>query len=231
MSRPFASLTKLVPASIKDPVKETLRRRRFERVLAEYQNLNSETYPSNKLLAEFVSAWGNEGYSANTEYLLELVRLVRSVDGPVIECGSGLSTILAGIELQRRNQKIVSLEHHPEWAARMRREVNAIKLSSVEIYEAPLRSYGTFSWYDISTKKLPPRFALVVCDGPPGDTPGGRYGLMPVMRDHLSNACVIMLDDYQRREEQAVAARWASETGAAIIVHGVDKPFALLRLP
>ena len=86
---------------------------------------------------------------------------VKRADGPVIECGSGLTTILLGTELQKRHQKLYSLEHHPIWATRIRREIQAANLSSVEICEHPLRSFGNYSWYDVPLSRLPGNRGLV----------------------------------------------------------------------
>jgi hypothetical protein len=78
--------------------------------------------------------------------------------------------------------------------------------------------------------KLPARFALAICDGPPGDTPGGRIGLLPALRNRLTPGGIVILDDYAREAEQALAARWVSETGADMTINGVEKPFAVLRM-
>lgn len=76
---------------------------------------------------------------------------------------------------------------------------------------------------------MPNRFGLVVCYGPPGDTPGGRYGMLPVMRARLDRRCVILLDDVQRPAEREVAGRWAQELNAAYRVDGCEKLFAVIR--
>ena len=65
----------------------------------------------------------------------------------------------------------------------------------------------------------------VVCDGPPSGTVGGRYGLVPVMREHLRPGCVILLDDAWREDERAVARRWDSELGATHEVVSCKKPY------
>jgi hypothetical protein len=79
---------------------------------------------------------------------------------------------------------------------------------------------------------MPPAFQLVICDGPPGETPGGRYGLWPVLGQRLAPGAVILLDDADRPGEEEVLRRWSTEArmrvdmrrvagGAyAIITHG-----------
>ena len=77
---------------------------------------------------------------------------------------------------------------------------------------APLRSYGEYQWYTPPRDAMPGRFSLVICEGPPGHTPGGRYGLLPVMHDRLAPGTVILLDDAARESEAQMLLKW---TGAA----------------
>ena len=49
---------------------------------------------------------------------------------------------------------------------------------------------------------------LVICDGPPGCTQGGRYGLVPVMDKQLAENCLVILDDTHRKAEQRIIDVW-----------------------
>jgi predicted O-methyltransferase YrrM len=226
----MAFLKACVPSGVKTALKETARKRRFSQAFKAYRAISRTRKPSHGEIVELISAWGNEGYSAEHELLIELVELGRRLDGPVMECGSGLSTLLVGLEAQRRNQKVYSLEHHPGWAARMVGELKSAGLTNVEILQAPLRSYGAYSWYDVPLDRLPARFALAICDGPPGDTPGGRVGMLPALRNRLTPGSIVLLDDYEREAEQALAARWITETGASMAIGGVEKPVPVLTM-
>ena len=79
--------------------------------------------------------------------------------------------------------------------------------------------------------EMPGQFAMVVCDGPPGTTPGGRYGLLPVMGSSLAPGCQILLDDAAREDEKIIAARWAAHLGTEFVFHGTVKPYAELIVP
>jgi hypothetical protein len=98
---------------------------------------------------------------------------------------------------------------------------------------APLRSYGEFSWYDVPLEKVPPRFNLIVCDGPPQKTtPGDRYGLLPVMRDHLGPESVILLDDVVTQGRDLVLSRWLRETQAVhqVVASRASDTYAVILL-
>jgi hypothetical protein len=82
----------------------------------------------------------------------------------------------------------------------------------VNVLTAPLVDYGGFHWYSLP-ESLPRGFELVVCDGPPSMTLGGRYGLLPVVEGLLSRNAVILIDDVERPNEQAMIECWRREFG------------------
>lgn len=182
-----------------------------------------------QLLTELVQGWGNS-WSAQHEYLSACLEHVRDSDGPVLECGSGLSTVLAGAVAQSRGIRIFSLEHDPKWAARTQKYLDKYRIYSVTMAVAPIRSFGDFDWYSLpSLQTIPGKIALVICDGPPGGTRGGRYGLVPVMLDKLRPDCTILLDDGARDDERAIAARWGQMLATNPELIGKEKPFIRLR--
>ena len=77
---------------------------------------------------------------------------------------------------------------------------------------------------------MPDDFSMVICDGPPGDTRGGRYGLLPIMKEKLSSKCIILLDDADRVSEQEVAARWSKELNIDFESLGSRKPYIKIRV-
>jgi hypothetical protein len=181
-----------------------------------------------QLLTELVHGWGNS-WSAQHEFLAACLQAVRETDGPVLECGSGLSTVLMGAVAQSRGIRVYSLEHETKWATRVQKYLQRYRINSVTMCLAPIRSYGDFDWYSLpSLQAIPNRISLVICDGPPGGTRGGRYGLVPVMLDKLRPDCTILLDDGARDKERDIANRWGQMLGGNPELIGSEKPF--LRL-
>lgn len=191
-----------------------------------------ETYtqPGEPVVADLIYGWGNEGWSALDEYLAGCMAHALKANGPILECGSGLSTILVGAIAKRRGLSHWALEHTPEWAARVRRYIKRYKIDSVALCLHFLKDYGAFCWYDVPLGSMPERFSFVICDGPPGSTKGGRYGLAPVMKERLEPGCVILLDDTSRQGEHAIAVRWGRELGARVDMLGTDKPYCKLTV-
>jgi Methyltransferase domain len=181
-------------------------------------------HPGNPVLNDLIYGWGNEAWSARDEYLAGCVAHALKSPGPILECGSGLSTILLGAVAKKQGQGHWVLEHKPGWAKKVQCYLTQYKLDSVVITK-PLRDYGDFSWYDVPLGGIPDRFFLVVCDGPPSRTKGGRYGLVPIMKEQLSPGCVILLDDAGRDEELEIAKRWGDELGTSFTIQGAIKPY------
>lgn len=182
-----------------------------------------------QLLTDLVRGWGNS-WSVQLEFLEATLQQTRDTDGPILECGSGLSTLLIGAVAQARGIKVWSLEHEPKWAARVQKYLRKYRIHSVTLCQAPIRSYGDFDWYSVSSlQAIPSKISLVVCDGPPGGTRGGRYGLVPVMLDKLSPDCTILLDDGARQEEKEIADRWSKLLAANPELIGEEKPYIRLK--
>jgi hypothetical protein len=181
------------------------------------------------LLGELVHGWGNT-WSAQHEYLDACLREARVTTGPILECGSGLSTLLIGAVAQSRGTRVWSLEHDPKWAERIQKYLHKYRIFSVTVALAPIRSYGDFDWYSLpSLQTLPGKISMVICDGPPGGTRGGRYGLVPVMLDKLRHDCVLLLDDGARQEEREIATRWGQMIMSKPELIGAEKPYFRLQ--
>ena len=204
-------LKRLVPARVKRSAKEVLSERRLSRVLRRISQLPEGELPSRELLHELQVGWGNDGFAARYDYLEEVIDMATRTSGPILECGSGLTSLLLGLYAGRRNVQTWSLEHIPEWRTRVTATLQRYRISGVDVRLAPLREYGDFQWYDPPIDALPETFSLIVCDGPPGTIQGGRYGLLPVLGTRLGADTLILLDDADREAETEVLSRWASE--------------------
>jgi hypothetical protein len=163
---------------------------------------------SDNLLKWLRYGWGNSGWSADDGFLRAITHSVKETTGPILECGSGLTTILLGILAPGRT---ISLEHTSEWKTIVQQEANRHSIP-VNIQDTPLVDYGEFDWYKLP-REIPNNFGMVICDGPPSGTRGGRYGLMPVAGKLLNQRCKVLMDDAEREGEQEIIERWKTEFG------------------
>lgn len=182
-------------------------------------------------LSPLIYGWGNEPWSASEEYLMGCLEAARGASGPILECGSGLSTLLVGVVAQRLGNTVWSLEHDDRMSRRVEEQLARFGITSVRVCCSPLHDYGEFSWYRPPMSALPGGFAIVICDGPPGSTPGGRVGLLPLMRSRLAPGCIVLLDDAEREREREIAAAWAAELHTEPRLHGTSHPYFEIRVP
>ena len=209
-------LKRLVPAPLKRKAKEALLSRTFARAVEDICTLPLGEVPAREVLERLQRGWGNEGFAAQIEYLEEVGRRAATTAGPILECGSGLTTILMGLLAGRRGVQTWSLEHIPDWRARVAGSLDQFSVPHTQVRHTLLRDYEGFSWYDAPLSELPREFQLVICDGPPGATQGGRYGLLPILGDRLPAGSVILLDDATRSGEAEVLSRWTAEANVEV---------------
>ena len=154
-------------------------------------------------------------WAASPDLLWYLYRTVRE-DGrtQVLECGSGVSTLVLAYALEHHGAgRVCALEHDETYARTTRDELRRHQLEGwAEVRCAPLRPvelHGqTWPWYDPAT--IPQqRFDLIFVDGPPGATrEHARFPAVPLLLDRLADGGRIVLDDYARPDEAEVARRW-----------------------
>lgn len=211
---------RLVPVAVKKRLRTAHRRYTLRKAMRAFRKDPARAAQDESVLQALVYGWGNEGWSADTRYLAACARSALQTSGPILECGSGLSTIIVGLIAQHRGFKLWSLEHHEAWAQRVGTALQQYGIHVVELCVTPIVRHGEFDWYDVPLERMPKDFSLIVCDGPPADTRGGRYGLVPVMQPRLASDWEILLDDIMREEEQRIAHQWAAALGGSVQVEG-----------
>jgi Methyltransferase domain len=226
------ALRSLIPRRIKSHLREMHRAATLRKALAESKRcVQSELPISTELADRLFYGWSNEGWSAKTNLVEYLVNHNLHFTGTFLECGSGLSTVLMSQIAQKTGAKIFSLEHHPEWHTRMRATLSDMGLQSGGVLLTPLTNYGDFDWY-AETPELASvsSIDLILCDGPPSNTLGGRYGLFQRIFPKLAPRARIVVDDSHREYEQKLLKRWLIEYAGKIEIESAFSTFTVLRL-
>ena len=125
--------------------------------------------------------WGNNDWSASTELLTTLDIIAKSGEGTILECGSGLSTLIMGTS----GRQVIALEHDNEWADRVKKVSKSAGLGCF-IVASGLKD----GWY--SEAPIPDDVSMVFVDGPP------RWlGKREKVTDHLNvtDDCIFVVDD------------------------------------
>ena len=225
-------LKRLIPARIKRPVKAALLSLIFRQAMRQLAKLRPGETPSRELLKKLRLGWDNQGWDAKLDYLEEIARRAAATEGPILECGSGLTTLVVGHLAGRRKIETWSLEQHKAWYQRVAHAIERHHVPEVNLCFSPLRDYKQFYWYDPPLNRMPATFSLVICDGPGNWTNGGRYGLLPILGDRLAPGAVILFDDVREPGQPEVLRRWETERGVNVELRETEEvSFALVTCP
>jgi len=198
--------------------------------LAAYKKLiESGQHPSKELIQKLVYGWGNQGFSAQINYIDTCIKSAVSTEGLIFECGSGLSTILIGIIAKKQGRKMVSFEHIDFWANRIQKELDQNNLNNNQIFVRQLKDYGNYAWYNTDGLEFD-KIGLCICDAPPGDTKGGRRGFLYLFKDQLLPGAVVLVDDTIREDERNMITEWEQIKPMSVEFKGDFDPHAILTI-
>lgn len=134
----------------------------------------------------------------------------------IVECGAGVSTIMiANLLRQQGGGHLYSLEEDPNWhqvvsAALVRDDL----ADYVTLIHAPLERHNGSGelWYcSEATKTIAERvdhIDLLLVDGPKSVGALSRYPALPEFIQLLNADSLVILDDSNRKNEQAVISKW-----------------------
>lgn len=143
----------------------------------------------------------------------------------IVECGSGISTIMIASLLKANNHeaRFCSIDHDEQWIGILKDQLERLGVANyVEFVHAPLSSTdggwdGVAEWYDtqiIDQNMESEPIDLLFIDGPPANKDGNkhsRYPALPYFATKVSDSATIILDDSCRNAETQIAERWNNE--------------------
>jgi predicted O-methyltransferase YrrM len=142
--------------------------------------------------------------------------IVHNDRAAILECGSGVSTVvLARLLRQRGSGTLTAIEHDEGWAHRVDALLHAEGLDQIaRVISAPLE--GDPPWYATAPlTALPDAIDLLIVDGPPADQPATATRRAPALAffaERLVPGATVVLDDLDRPGEQHVIASWERDT-------------------
>jgi predicted O-methyltransferase YrrM len=157
-----------------------------------------------------VFKYGGNNYAADAGVLALCVGLARKCRGPIIETGSGLSSVLMALV---SDSPVYSLEHNEHFASQTLRWAEEAGAGNVGMCCAPLKDY----WYDVDRFDLPNKFTLGFCDGPPR-----LYGTRMKFFEVIAPRCsAILVDDIKTDNGFARKVQdWAEANGRSFQILG-----------
>lgn len=175
--------------------------------------------PTSETWHQLLTAWNNP-YSADVELLATCYELARSMKGPILETGCGLTSIV--MALANPNIEIHCLEHDPVWASALNYFTEEHGIKNIILHFDRLKEYPSGKWYS----KFPDKsFAMALCDGPPRRI-SNRSLFYQLMGEQIKDAIVLM-DDADNDDETKPIREWAEANGRQVRILGRRRHFAL----
>ncbi len=155
------------------------------------------------------------GWAVSTDFLVELVRLIRLKKPElVVELGSGLSTLIAALALkQSATGRLMSFDHDDAFRRKTQARLRENGLESIaEVRTACLKPRAGLPhaapWYDVAELADLQDIDILIVDGPPADLhPEIRGAALTFFWERLAPGGIIVLDDAGRKGERSFVER------------------------
>ena len=131
-------LRQLVPAGLRRRLRALHREFVLQRAVRRIRAHDDYVPLSDRAVKQLLYGWGN-AWSLQAELITELWHRAWHTRGPVLECGSGLSTVLLGIAAERQGYEVYSLEHDEAWHAKVSAVVGRLGLRTGEAHRGAAR--------------------------------------------------------------------------------------------
>lgn len=151
------------------------------------------------------------------KYFVELVKISSISD--IVECGSGISTIIGGYLVKKKIIKhYISIEHDKNFLDITKEDLKKHGLENlVTLIYAPLKKINIdekeWLWYDMALiySKIN-RIDVLLVDGPPGHIQkNSRFPASIMLKKFFHNNTIIVMDDSNRDDEQEIINQWLIE--------------------
>jgi hypothetical protein len=145
---------------------------------------------------------GNQ-WGALEDVLMLCAIMGKKADGPIIETGSGLTTLVLAAST---DQKVYCLEHHKDWFNTINGMIQQSGLKNIEVKLCDIKD----GWY-VLPNDIPSEFSLGLNDGPPRVI-GSRMGFF----DHFGGTKTIICDDADDPGYADSLSKWCQNSGKRI---------------
>lgn len=156
----------------------------------------------------------NPAFALPGAALMECARIARHAQGNILELGSGLSTLVMGLELAGTDKELHAFECDLAWfkATSVMLERHGVK--NVVLHYLPIMPYDGFDWYGLP--EVLPTFDVVLIDGPERKV-CRRDTAFKMIPEILEDARVWVIDDMGDPNQRDMLA----EQGAGrLVTHG-----------
>lgn len=165
-------------------------------------------------------------WAATSHFLAVLFKyIIKNKPKTIIELGSGVSTLYSAQLIKDLNlsTQVISLDHEETYGTQTNEYLKVAQLDNhAQVIIAPLTTHminnNNWKWYKTTSLKQDQKIDVLVVDGPITYLQSNaRYPAIPLLFSRLSHKAIILVDDYNRKDEQAIVKLWLKEYDLTLI--------------
>lgn len=159
------------------------------------------------------------GWAASPDFLLKIAETILEVKPNfVLELGSGVTTFVVNACCNSLGHcTALSIDHDREYLSQTEEQLRSTKINNlIELKHCPLKDVeielANWLWYDLSPASFTTEIEMLIVDGPPRRIQkNSRYPAIMQLHTRFANETKILLDDYNRGDEQEVVGLWMKD--------------------
>lgn len=152
------------------------------------------------------------GAAIDYSFFYTLYRVLSSIKPTnILEFGLGQSSKMVHQYANFYNKKAVTVEHDPEWIDFFNKSKEGdypVTTLLLDLETIKYNGFSCLSYQNCPEKFEGQKFDLILVDGPFGFAPDTHYSrpqIIEISKKCLSSSFIIIIDDYERKGEQATA--------------------------
>jgi hypothetical protein len=159
------------------------------------------------------------GWAASPDFLLKIAETIFEVKPNfVLELGSGVTTFVVNACCNSFGHCTgLSIDHDHEYLSQTEEQFRSTKINNlIELKHCPLKDVEielvNWLWYDLPLASFTTEIEVLIVDGPPRRIQkNSRYPAIMQLHTRFANKTKILLDDYNRADEQEVVSVWMKD--------------------
>lgn len=207
------------------------RQLRLDRQLRDVWRTLPNTVPDDALMGLWAT-WGDELTSSRMPYLRAALAEAARAEGPIVQCGGDLSSVLIGMichQAEIPEKHLWVIEHNAHWSNVIRSWIERYEIAKAHVIASPAELFDGFVWYVLDPARLPQGFSLVLCEGSSA-LPASARGVVERLADRLDHRCVILARNAKRPRDLKFVSDWAKSQGAPIILQEGNEPYVKIAM-